>query len=473
MSTPDTEDGEPGVVTKKVNITSLAHPNFLTLVKYPGNQVAFKVVRKDDSTATATVAVTEEVDAAPLPRIRRARSISRSALLAIEYPSDISEEDAKEDLDLMGVTGYSMHRQEDGRLVVTRSDLTEMPTNTFRVGLGDNRFATILRSESATPSAASTGPAGIALVAIDFNNDQFPDEEAVLSYLSRREVTYLDEAVTRSDGHIRVLCSEAPEGAEIRTMEVDPGVVISVVRAEETNILGEPSFTSVINDTAYGMWGWGQLDFSAALADVKFSEAGRKATDKLAEVLNEILFYSSLPVTVRKELVVRAVNQYALYTVSLLEALPEKLVVINRNSVQENRMPNPQKKDEVAPVETPTAETVPVEAGITRADVKQIVAEALAEFVAAQQQSAPVVRADEAETVADKPATDQTVTVLEAVQRSVAEMAATLSGVDSRLATMESATVVRSDSTDSKPAPTVKVDPFAGIFGQRIPRTPR
>lgn len=484
MSTKKALGDGSGVVTKEVNVVTLADPKFLTLVKHPGNQVAFKVVRSDGGSGAAaepssTSAVTDEVDTASSPpRIRRARAVARSALLSIEYPSTMSDDDAKADLALMNITGYRMYRQEDGKLIVMRNDLTELPPNTFRIGLGDSRFATILRSESVTSSVVHTGPVGIALAAINFSSEQFPSNEHVLSYLSRREVVYIDDSITRSDDGTRVLCSEVPDGVEVRSMEIDPGVVVSVVRSDETVAYAEPDLVMVVNDTAYGMWGWGQLDFAAAMADREFSESGREATDKLSEVLRDILFYSSLPVSVRKELIVRAVGQYASYMISLLEALPEKLSIINRSS-KENSMSIPQKPDE--PANTATAAEPPPVAAITRADVQQIVTEALAALALTQQHVAPVTRTDDATKIEQTEQTDTNTgasetadTVMVAVQRSVTDMAAVLAGIDTRLAAMENATVVRSDNRDSRntPAP-VRNDTFAGIFGAGLQHTNR
>lgn len=481
MNIEDAENAEAGIVKKTINVASLADPRFLTLVKYPGGQVAFKVVRKDDGNASAEP-VTEEVEVVQPQRIRRVRSVVRSSLLSIVYPAEVTDEDVKKEMAIMGLTGYTMSRQEDGSTIVLRSDLTTVPENTFRVDLGDNRFATILRRDS-VPATKDCGPTGLTLVALDFRTEQFADEGAVLDFLSRNSVTFIEDGITRGDGIIRVSCSNVPPDTEIRTIEID-GVTASVARSEIDTLSGEPSFTTVISDAAFGCWGWGQLDFSARLADVRFSEAGREATGLLYDTLQDILFYNSLPVTVRKELVVRAVNQFSLYMVSLLEALPEKLVVINRSSVKEKE--DMSKESTVATASGPgtiTPKEVPVaDTPITRTEIKEIVDAALAAFVATQKTNAEVQRTDDPTASAAEAtpvaapgvSVDAVATAVEAaIQRSMAPITATLEGMNGRLKAMEGSTVVRSDGPDSAPKPHTPPDPFAGIFGNRLSRTPR
>lgn len=482
MNIEEVENAETGVVKKTVNIAALSYPRFLTLVKHPGGQVAFKVVRKDGNSAPAEP-VTEEVEAVQPQRIRRVRSVVRSSLLSIVYPATVTDEDVEEDMASMGLTGYTLSRQPDGSLLLLRSDLTTLPENTFRVDLGGSRFATILRSESA-PAQKDHGPAGLTLVALDFKTEAFADEDAVLAFLSKNAVTYLEGGITRDDGIIRVSCSNVPADTEVRTIEID-GVTASVARSEIGTLSGEPGFTSVINDAAFGCWGWGQLDFSARLADVKFSEAGREATALLYDTLQDVLFYNSLPVTVRKELVVRAVNQFSLYMVSLLEALPEKLVVINRSSVQEKEDMSKESTAVTAagPGAVTPSEAPVVDTPITRTEIKEIVDAALAAFVAAQKTEAEVQRTDEpaapaAEVTpvsAPEVSADAVATAVEAaIQRSMAPLTATLEGMNGRLKAMEGSTVVRSDGPDSTPKPAAApADPFAGIFGTRMSRTPR
>jgi hypothetical protein len=481
MNIEDAESAEAGIVKKTINVVSLTDPRFLTLVKYPGGQVAFKVVRKDDGNAPAEP-VTEEVEVVQPQRIRRVRSVVRSSLLSIVYPAEVTDEDAEKDMATMGLTGYTMSRQEDGSILILRSDLSAVPENTFRVDLGDSRFATILRSDSA-PATKDCGPTGLTLVALDFKMEQFADEGAVLDFLSRNSVTYIEDGITRGDGIIRVSCSNVPPDTEIRTIEID-GVTASVARSDIGTLSGEPGFTSVINDAAFGCWGWGQLDFSARLADVKFSEAGREATGLLYDTLQDVLFYNSLPVTVRKELVVRTVNQFSLYMVSLLEALPEKLVVINRSSVQEKE--DMSKESTVATAAGPgtitPSESPVAEAPITRTEIKEIVDAALAAFAATQKTTDDVQRKDETATPAievepaatpEAPAESVAAVVEAAIQRSMAALTDTLEGMNGRLKAMEGSTVVRSDGPDSTPKPAVAADPFAGIFGTRLSRTPR
>lgn len=489
MNTVDT-NAEESVVAKPVNVTTLTDPRFLTLTKYPANQVAFRVVRSD----TPTAGVTEEVATHEPPRIRRVRSVRRSSLLCIEYPSTSTQEAIEADAKVMGLEGYTLCQNEDGEFMLLRSDLQAPPTDGIKINLGEQRTATIARSDITVPVVEAEGPNGITLVAIEFKKEQFPDTDAVLSYLERSDIDFIEEGIDSTEDAILVKRSaEVPEGAEVRTMVLETGVIASVMRSSMNDVSGEPQFTSVIAETAYGQWGWGQLDFNAGLADVNYTQSGRRATEMLNEVLNDILFFSSLPVTVRKELVVRAVNQFAVYMVSLLEALPEKLVIVNRSSTLEKDMSEKENAAKAAAAKAATAAaeekevqrsegaaadpatettTATTEAPITRSELQEVVAAAVAAAMAVKGES--VARTDEAtsaaakETAHETPATQeaQVVTAVEQViQRSMSGLEGALTDLATRMTAIESATIVRSDAVDPASQAAAKPSTFSGIFG--------
>lgn len=481
MNTVD-PNAEESVVAKPVNVTTLTDPRFLTLTKYPANQVAFRVVRSD----TAGGSVTEEVATHEPPRIRRVRSVRRSSLLCIEYPATTTQETIEAEAKVMGLDGYTLCQNDAGEFMLLRSDLQEVPTGGFKINLGDQRTATIARSDITTPAPSAGGENGITLVAIEFKKEQFPDTATVLAYLERKDIDYIEDGIDSTDDAILVKrTAEVPEGAEVRSMLLENGVVASVMRSSIPDIPGEPRFISVISETAYGQFGWGQLDFSAGLADVNYTHAGRQATDMLNEVLNDILFFSSLPVAVRKELVVKAVNQFAVYMVSLLEALPEKLVIVNRSSNLEKDMSEKETthtakaesaatyEKEVQRSEAATKETAATETPITRSEVQEIVTAAVAAAMAAKGES--VARSDEATpAAAAKEAPAEAATAPEApvvaaveaaIQRSMGAMESTLNDLAKRMTEMESTTVMRSDGVDPASKAAAKPNAFSGIFG--------
>lgn len=482
MSTVDTE-AQDGRVTKKVNVTTLTDPRFLTLTKHPANQIAFRVVRSD----APPISVTEEVETPDIARVRRVRPVRRSALLSIEYPNTVDKDTIEREAKLMGLTGYTMQPTEEGGFMLVRSDLTTMPTDafptdTFRISLGEQRTATIARSDLTTTTTEVPGQTGITLVAIDFNKEQFPDTAAVLSFLSRNDIDFLESGVEDREGSVFIRRAEAQaDGVEVRTMLLAEGVTASVVRSDNMDICSSPEMCADVISAAYCQWGWGSIDFVSGLADVEFNNVGRQAVDMLNSVLDNILFYSSLPVSVRKELVVRAVNQFSVYMVSLLEALPEKLVIINRSTDMEKDMTD-KKIDATAAEEVKrgeadtdvsavTTEGLADEKPITRSEVKEIVEAAVTAALAACGKE--VVRSDAVDTVGASteaaPVTINADTVVaaveQAIQRSVGGLEGTLSDLATRMTAIESATVVRSDTPDTASQPATKSNTFSGIFG--------
>jgi hypothetical protein len=286
--------------------------------------------------------------------------------------------------------------------------------------------------------------------------------------------------------------AEVPDKAEIGKVEIADGVIAHVTRQEQTDVPAE--MYGVVSEAAYGSWGWGQLDFGAVLADVEFTEATREAVDVLHRVLTDILFWSSLPLAVRKELVARATSQFTSYVIELMDALPPKTVMINR-SMKEQEMT---KKDEGkqqsaedikraedeakakaeadAKAAADAAAQAEAQKPVTRAEVAQIVTEAVkAAFEAlAPKKAGDEKPADQPAKAEDKPADENGKAILrslEAVSEGMKAVTETVKGLSEaqgkiveRIERVEGTTTVRSDGKDGKPG---SGDVFKGMFGKR------
>lgn len=471
------------VVTKSVEISTLVEPKFLTLTERPANQVAFKVVR-DDKAEESTMT---EKTATPVVegRKRRIRSTKRSSLLYIEFPEDATDEDVQSAIEEYGLEDYEMTTTADGRKCLRRSDLKETPENAVTVMIGEGRRAGVLRSETAVPDTAGALP-HISVIAIDFNSANFTTADAVMEYLQRNDIDFLEGGVENTDQVIRVTRTEVEESTETRRVEIETGVVAVVARAEMMDV---PSpFIEVVSEAAYGSWGWGQLDFGAMLADVEFCEVAEDAGYIFRNLVNNILFYSQLPVAVRKELINRAATQYSAYLGSLLDALPAQVVLINRSNLEKRQEQKTmsqttaakgaegqatQRTDDAATAAATAAAAAAAAkdaAPITRSEVQQMITEAVAAAVAAVKPADATQRTDGAPAPAAAPAAKPADTATEAlavISRSMEGITTLLGDVSKRLEGIEGSTTVRSDGGDAATKPAEK-DVFAGsLFGSR------
>lgn len=463
-------------VVKDVNLTRIEEPKALSLVGLPANQTAFKVLRKDDGTD-------------PVPAASKTRRARRSdPLLSIAFEDGVTEEEAAAIMEEYGLAGYSIKTVEDGHVVVTRSDadkVADQPTVT--VNIGNGRKATILQT-------FAKAQRGLTLTSVSFEKDYFAEPAEAVAWLQSRSIDFDETRVDNGDVEICVARKDVPEGAETRRLKIDDGVTVTVIRSDGMDM--PDCCVEVVNEAAYGCWGWGQLDFSAAVADIEFCEVASEAVYVLRDVVNRILFYSDLPVAVRKELVVQATSQFANFIGTLLDALPARVVLINRHESQENPMSKTketpagtaaQRSDETPPAgaapaagDSPAAgDTAPAgtTASITRDDVVAIVNETLAPLAKqigdmatavtalAQRGDAPAAAQAAPAPASQEPAAGQQQDTLTAILRSVESLSETVKGVGDRVERLEGSSVVRSDGADKKPTQAKRDDVFKGVFG--------
>ncbi len=451
-------------IAKDVKLTRMGQPMFISLVGVGANQTAFRIVR-DDSGGT--------------PRIKRVRRAD--ALLSISFEDGLSEEDVNNVLVDYGLTGYTIS-QVDNHFVVTRDDVKELPADTLQIGIGNGRVATILK-----PISRSDKESKIVVSSILFDKDCFETEESVSTWLSNNDIQ--QTAISDTDIQTIITRHELTEDIETKQIKIDTGVTFVIARADTQDIPG--AYIQVVNEAAYGSWGWGQLDFGAYLANIEFCEVSREGLYALDEILRNILFYSELPIASRKQLVSRALQQFSDFIGSLLDALPARVIIAN--PTKEINMANDTKQTKTSDqkddkkvddkkvddkIGDTKAET------ITRDDVIAIVNETLKEpltALTALKESIDALK-DVGVKRDDKPADDkqgvksddkkddtasaftQVTSGLEQVVRSIKELGDSVQKINERVANVEGATVLRNDGGDGKQA---KGDIFKGMFGKR------
>lgn len=464
--------------TREVNVLSLDKPVALTLTGSPANQIAFRVVRGDGGDTKVVRS-----------RIRKVQNSYRDGFLCIKFPEGASREDVEATAAEYGIKDYEIAETETG-LQLRRSDYKEAE-NPIEICLSKGRKAVIERS-----SEAETQPrelSGLKLIAIDFDRQIFRSDEDIQKFLSEIDIDFASVQVENTDTHSTVKRSDAPEGETVGKMQVAEGVTFHIVRAEENDI--PEMYYTVVNEAAYGSWGWGQLDFAAMLLDIEFSNLAEEAIRILSRVVNEILFYSYLPLAVRKELVFRAAAQFALYVGSLLDGLPPGVVMVERSAnnsqskeIQDmsTKTDSTKKEDEVKRSDDAVkASEQTNEVGaqsdeskkdyITRADAEEMISSAVTAAIAAfREETANVQRSDDPgaegqkKEEANKEEVPDLASSLQAIQRSVEQLNETVSNVDKRVQAVENGVIVRSDDGDDKQEKKVqRSDPFAGIFSRR------
>lgn len=455
---------------KEVNLTKVVTPKFLTLTGSPANQTAFKVVRKDG-------------EAMNMQHVQRRRVQRNDALISVTFEEGLDEAGVTAVMNEWGFTTFTVETSGDRLKAVLRTDV-EAPTMAVTI---DGRSCEVLKPIS---NSTSDVKKGVAVSRMDFAADAFPTVEEVKDWCQRNDIDTTDMSFKSNDTATSVQRLDAKD-TETHSIEVESGVCFAVIRADVADI--PVKFIEVISDTAYGQWGWGQLDFSASLADQEYTEASRAAMRTLEDVLHRIQFYSDVPVTLRKDMIRNACSQYADHVVALIDALPNKVVVaIRSSSSKENPVttakPNASdaartdaEKDKKQPVvdaaRTDAKGEADKTAPVTRGDVETMIASAVtastagiattvAEAVTAAFAAQRGDKKPEAKEGDDTTQRSDAEPTLGDVMSAVRELGTAVKTIRADVDAIDGGTVVRNDGGDIKSPVTdvVRKDVFVGMF---------
>lgn len=462
-------------VEKRVGVAKAVKPKFLSLVGAPANQVAFKVIRDDNG---------EEIMSAP--HIQRKRKARRSdQLIAIEFDAAASDESIGGTMAEWGVEAFTIETYDkdgDKKKIVRCADPGDAPT--MQIRMDDGSAVTVLKPISSP--TASEGKTQIAVVRMEFAPDYFPSLDDISSWCKRNGVDFSDiQPQTGGESTVVTRSVEVEADAEVHRIEVDSGVRFVVARSEEADV--PENFVLVVNDMAYGSWGWGQLDFAAAMADIEFSEMVDESTYVLRRVISDILFYSELPVDARKQLIARATQQFSDFVAALMDALPARVVIANRSDPQKeyhmSKTTKPEGNDtarqdaDATPDATTDASRDPSPAAdekqgatVSREDVQRMIDDALGGVTTKLEEisskiGTPAPEGDDTQRADGDTASDAAEgATTEDVLRSINSLAEAVKGVNDRLEKVEGDTTMRSDADDGEQS-TQRKDPFKGMFG--------
>lgn len=454
----------------QANLVKVVKPAFVSLVGLPANQAPLKVIRSAAHQGETPMNK-------PMRRTAR-RSDSPNAVLKITFPETMSDDEVNSALKTYGMRDFAIDRT-DGVVTATRSDLQSIAkpdSPTMDIKLSEGITATILRSVSVAPTDAKQN---ISVVGFEFPAETFGTDE-IGAWLSKNSVDNASEPVENSDSSFVVTRGEVEEGAETRLLKLEDGVVLTITRSCECDV--PEGMAVAVCEAAYGSWGWGQLDFAAALADVEFCEWMDKGLSRLRDVLWNILFYSQLPLAARKELVANSLAQYGAFVSSVMDQLPRQMMVsvvrsaqLQEISMSEKNTPAGGTPTTAAPTTTATPPATPVaqvgdSVTVSRAELASMIAAGVADGLANVEKAKLEEAQRAAAAEAAKPITrsDLAAVVAEAVKPMQEEITA-----------LKGATVLRSDTPDPKieqvaDKGNVK-NVFRGVFGdlpgQRVSKT--
>lgn len=427
----------------------------MSLVGKPANMISFKVVRSRDGNGT--------VDKTPeklmtTPVIRRSRRSDPSPIMRLTFPGTYTDEQVTQQLGAWGLSGYNVSRSDD-KILATRADLqSSADLDSTQIKLTeDGVVAEVARSASPAPNPSER----VKVAQVILRADKF-DADSVLSWMSEHGINAETDTVKRAEGSgdYLVVRHAVPEGQETRTVSLDGGVSMVVVRDSMEDI--PEGYVAVVNEACYGNWGWGHLDFSAAMADEIFSDAMDDAVYRLRSVLNNILLHSALPLAERKTLMTRALEQFNGFAISILDSLPRTVLVAVARSATLPKGPSMTTNTDGG-ASTQTAPSAAAEQPITRAAVAEMISEAIKAAVATPAtatrddgtSTAPAAAAQEPGAApAAAPVSGSVITRQDLAAATADAVREAVTPLVERLAKVEGATTVRSDAGDQTPATT-------------------
>lgn len=380
--------------------------------------------------------------------LRRTRRSDSTPVLQLTFPEGTDEAGVKEALDNFGLSGYRVENSS-GVYTATRSDLQSISEDsTLKIKLSDaGLIATVARAATLETAAKKKC---VAMTSIEFDPEAF-DEASAQAWLDEKCVDGPMMPSENSTGCYTVKRMDVPDGEETRHIQLDKGVTATIIRADMMNI--PANYVAVVSEAAYGCWGWGQLDFTAMMADVEFSEQMREGIDTLESVLREITLYSQLPIDTRKTLVDNALTQFGVYVSTIMDSLPRQLlvsVVRSATTPKENPMST---KDATGGTNPEAKAATP----LTRADVESIITEVLARSAAKPADPAPEAKP---ETKVDVPAAPVSLSRSDVADIVAQAIAPVLEGFTKLAGT----TVVRSADEQNPTPPEAKAGAKKDVF---------
>ena len=330
----------PDSEKKSASLLRPVYPKFISVVDSPANQSAFKVIRStEDSPAPSKGNALKK-------RTRRTAPVTRNAegLLSITLPSTASREEAESVMAQFGLEDdYGITENGDSFALVRLGIPDDASIPATPIPLEGDMWAyvadtTLYRGLPAqsvestktdtTTGDSSSGNLGVVMVGLEFDEAFFEtnriDRGLVGNWLKERNIAIEDNRIETVEGGI--VATRYDTDKQSRKLSIQQGVKAVVVRSTSANNDVPKSISRAVTSEAFGNWGWGHVDFIAALADPEYCDKSYLAISTLYDVLETILFYSKYSLDERKTLMKEALDQYGAFMENLIDSLPRTVL---------------------------------------------------------------------------------------------------------------------------------------------------
>lgn len=336
---------------KLAQLAEATNPKYLSMVKTPANRSGFKIIRKDNDTSEADFT----------PTRTRARKDSNDGMLYIALPSDFTEEQASEVMDRFGLEEDYELVMDEGQVRLIRKDqslrsdiqdVSQAETVAIRLDKEQSIIAHVSTETFKHTNAqrSDTKIGGAVLSGIEFEGHSDRDVE---KFLAEHNLDIPEENIERIDEETYYVSYKKSDKAHhTDRINLADGVNARVYRAE-TNDIPESIARGIVEE-CYGSYGYGQLDFFAALTDELYTDAAYDAVRTLGDILREITIWSGLNLSSRIDLMNNALSQYGFYMAELMNSLPRSVVsamtsdISKTSDKEDTNMAGETKKDEAA-----------------------------------------------------------------------------------------------------------------------------
>ena len=351
---------------RDVNLAKLDEPLMITLTELPANRTGFRTVRSAAALAQEDGTM---IDVQKRTRTRSGKTVAPKAtpkvkisridagLLTLVLPEGATEDDAATVIEQFGLADDYTIRSEDGFIsLVRKTEEGETLPGGVEVALAKGITATVdyamfPDAVARADKAEADAPTGVAVARMDFSIAHFETLEAVRDYLTKNEIDYLKDGVEQVEGGVIVHRVDPNEyDGKGKQIEIAPGVLAHVTRGEADSI--PVAIRRAVTDAAFGSFGMGHLDFSAALVDPEVSSQAGNAIFQLTDVLDNIVFRSGLPLDDRKDLIVKATADFSGFMGGLMDAVGD----MGFASTERGDKPVDRTTEDAASTETPAPE---------------------------------------------------------------------------------------------------------------------
>ena len=293
-------------VARSGNLVNLEEPTFLSVVKRPANRTPFKVVRDAEQA--------ERNDSSPL------RSVT--------LPAGVSDAEANAVFAEFGFTENEYEIKREGDLVrfVSRADLgEEEDPETVTIWLPSGITVQVAQnSDGPVKGVSSADRPQLAVVKYTFDKERYAKRDDVEAWLSEAGVSnYQTEDLFQISGEFVLRRHDTTEKL-VRVDVEKEGVTAYVAQSDKLEV-PQRIYRAVVEE-AFGVFGFGSISFLQMMANEMFTRDGREAVFALWDVLDNILFFSELPLEDRKALMFTALEEFGTWMSMLIDLLPRAAV---------------------------------------------------------------------------------------------------------------------------------------------------